>query len=160
MISWLIVVVVVVVMGCVVDELMHWVFIIMDWWCELSCWKFWWNFVGLMNCVEKMFWFHVLYGFDCLFMCINVWINFGNEFGVKRIKFGVLGLKIVDSRKGKHQKQGYCSGAYPLWRQLLCRTRCRSSDNWRARQDVKKQQTPFLLFGYLGTNPCFLKCLF
>jgi len=33
MISWLIVVVV--VMGCVVDELMHWVFIIMDGWCEI-----------------------------------------------------------------------------------------------------------------------------
>jgi len=32
MISWLIVVVVV---GCVVDELMPWVFIIMDWWCEI-----------------------------------------------------------------------------------------------------------------------------
>jgi len=65
----------------------------------------------LMNCVEKMFLFHVLYGFDCLFRCINVWINFGNEFGVKRIKFRVFRLKIVDSRKGKHQKQGYCSGA-------------------------------------------------
>jgi len=46
MISWLNVVVV--VMGCVVDELMHWVFTIVDWWCELSCcWKFWWNFVEL-----------------------------------------------------------------------------------------------------------------
>jgi len=36
-------------MGCVVDELMSWVFIIMDWWCELGCcWEFWWNFVGLL----------------------------------------------------------------------------------------------------------------
>jgi len=39
--SWLIVVVVVVVvvvvMRCVVDELMPWVFIIMELWCELSC---------------------------------------------------------------------------------------------------------------------------
>jgi len=40
--SWLNVVVV--VMECVVDELMHWVFIIVDWWCELGCcWKFYEN---------------------------------------------------------------------------------------------------------------------
>jgi len=49
---------VVVVIGCVVDELMSWVFIIMDWWCELDCcWEFWWNFVGLLNYVEMRFWF-------------------------------------------------------------------------------------------------------
>jgi len=54
MISWLNVVVV--VMECVFDELMHWVFIIVNWWCELGCcWKFWWNFVGLLNYVEMMF---------------------------------------------------------------------------------------------------------
>jgi len=48
MISWLNVVVVVVV-GCVVDELMNWMFIIVNWWCELGgCWMFWWNFVGLL----------------------------------------------------------------------------------------------------------------
>jgi hypothetical protein len=37
--SWLIVVVVVVVvvMRCVVDELIPWIFIIMELWCELSC---------------------------------------------------------------------------------------------------------------------------
>jgi len=53
-ISWLIVVDV--VMGCVVDELMPRVFIIMDWWCELGCsWEFWWSFVGLLNYVEMMF---------------------------------------------------------------------------------------------------------
>jgi len=40
MISWLNVDVV--VMGCVVDELMHWVFIFMDWWWKLDCcWRFW-----------------------------------------------------------------------------------------------------------------------
>jgi len=40
--SWLDVVVV--VMECVVDELMHWVFIVMDWWCKiLSCWNFYEN---------------------------------------------------------------------------------------------------------------------
>jgi len=27
-------------MECVVDELMHWVFIIVDLWWNLSCWKF------------------------------------------------------------------------------------------------------------------------
>jgi len=44
MISWLNVVVV--GMKCVVDELMHWVFIIMDLWWNLSCWKFYEKWVG------------------------------------------------------------------------------------------------------------------
>jgi len=38
--------------------------------------------------------------------CIRVRV----EFGVKGIKIGVLGLKIVDTREGKHQEQGCCSG--------------------------------------------------
>jgi len=91
-----------------------------------------------MNYVEKMFWFHVLYGFDCIFMCINVLINFGNEFGVKRIKFGVLGLKIVDSREGRHKNRV----------DVLCNSR--HGDKWRVWRDSQKQQTPFLLFQALG----------
>jgi len=47
LISWLIVVV---VMECVVDELMPWVFIIMDWWCELGCC---WGCVWLWEESEK-----------------------------------------------------------------------------------------------------------
>jgi len=43
MVSWLIVVV---VLGCVVDELMHWVFMLVDWWFELLLlFKVWWNLV-------------------------------------------------------------------------------------------------------------------
>jgi len=34
-------------MECVVDELMHWVFIIVDLWWKLSCcWKFYEKWVG------------------------------------------------------------------------------------------------------------------
>jgi len=47
MISWFNVVVVVVVMECVVDELMYWVFIIVGLWWNLSCcWKFYEKWVG------------------------------------------------------------------------------------------------------------------
>jgi len=95
MISWLIIVVD--VMGYVVDELMHWVFIFMDWWWELDCcWRFWWNFVGLLNYVELMFWFCVTLG---AFWCINTCKQLlGRVWIIGRSKFGVLsekGLKPV-----------------------------------------------------------------
>jgi len=98
MISWLNFVVV--VMECVVDELMHWVFIIVDWWCELGCcWKFWWNFVELLNYVEMMFWFKVLCNFECLLMYIYLQTTFRNEFGCWEIKIRVLGWKMVWTRE-------------------------------------------------------------
>jgi len=53
--SWLIVVVA--VMRCVVDELIPWVLIIIELWCELSCWgEFWWNIVKIV----ELYWNDVL----------------------------------------------------------------------------------------------------
>jgi len=40
----------------------------------------------LVICVGMMFLIQVSYGFECLFMSINVWINFGNQFGHWGIK--------------------------------------------------------------------------
>jgi len=73
MVSWLIVVVVVVVvvvLGCIVVELMHSVFMLVDWWCELLLLllKVWWNLVELLNYDEMMLWFQVLGIFRCLLM--------------------------------------------------------------------------------------------
>lgn len=68
-------------------------------------WKISWKMNELMICDRMMFWFQAFYGFDCLFMFINVWINFGDKFGVKGIKIEVLGLKRVDSHKGKYKNR-------------------------------------------------------
>jgi len=68
MISWLNVVVV--VMGCVVDELMHWVFLFIDWWWKLLLMKVWWNLDELLNYDEMMFCFQVLCDFECLIVFI------------------------------------------------------------------------------------------
>jgi len=94
--SWLFVVDV--VMWCVVDELMPWVFIIMVWWCELGCcWEFWWNFVLLLIYVEMMFWFQVLCNFECLFMYIYLYTTFGTSLDIWEIKIWVFGRKMVQT---------------------------------------------------------------
>jgi len=92
--SWLFVVDV--VMGCVVDELMPCVFIIMDWWCELGCcWEFWWNLVGLLKrCFDFKFCVTLsafLYTYTCKQLLEWVW-----TFG--RSKFGFLVEKRVGTR--------------------------------------------------------------
>ena len=40
-----------------------------------------WKMGEFMIYVGIMFLIQVSYGFECLFMSINVWINFGNQFG-------------------------------------------------------------------------------
>jgi len=47
-----------------------------------------------VSCVGMMFLIQVSYGFECLFMSINVWINFGNQFGHWGVKIGVFGVKM------------------------------------------------------------------
>jgi len=95
--SWLNVVVVVVVMGCVVDELMHWVFIFLDWWWKFDCcWRFWWN---LLDCWIMMKWCFdfkfcvtlsaLLCSYTCKQLLGRVWV-----FG--RSKFGILGEKGLE----------------------------------------------------------------
>jgi len=41
----------------------------------------------------------VLYGFESLFMFINVWTNFGDKFKLKGFKIGILGWKWSFSRE-------------------------------------------------------------
>jgi len=66
----------------------------------------------MVICDGILFLIQALYGFKCLFMFINVWTNFGNEFGCWGIKNGVLEwklrffpraefLKIVTARHGE-----------------------------------------------------------
>jgi len=92
----------------------------------------------LMICDRMMFWFQVLYGFDCLFYvykCIGkLW---GQIWGQGDQNWG-FGVEIVDSRKGRHKNRVV----------VLCNSR--HGDKWRARRDSQKQQTPFLLFRALG----------
>jgi len=84
---------VVVVMRCCCWWLKPWVIIVIELWCEIyGFWKFykngsngdlWWNDVLVQ----------VLYGFECLFMSINVYTNIGNKFGHWRFKIGILERK-------------------------------------------------------------------
>jgi len=45
--------------------------------------------------VRMMFLIQVPYGFECLFMSINIWINFENQFGHWGVKIGgFFGVKV------------------------------------------------------------------
>ena len=61
----------------------------------------------------------------------------GTNLGSRGSKLGFW-VKTVDSRKGKHQEQGYCSGA------------SRHGDIWCARRDFQQQHTLYLLFRAFG----------
>ena len=52
-------------------------------------------------------------------MFINVWINFRDKFGVKGIKIGVLGLKMVDFRK-ENTRTEFLFCAFPATVTLAC----------------------------------------
>jgi len=61
-------------------------------------WEFWWNFVGLLNYVELMFWFQVLCNFECLLMYICLQTTFGTSLDIWEIKIWVFGWKRVGTR--------------------------------------------------------------
>jgi len=48
--------------------------------------KWWFLFKGVLT--------QILYGFEPLLMSENVWVNFGNKFGLGGFKIGVLGWKM------------------------------------------------------------------
>ena len=52
-----------------------------------------WKMDEFVICVGMMVLIQFSYGFECLFMPINVWTNFGNQFGHWGIKIGILGQK-------------------------------------------------------------------
>jgi len=83
-------------MRCVVDELMHWVFIFMDWWWKIGMLlKVWWN---LLNCWIMMKWcfdfkFSVtLSALLCSYTCKQ---HLGRVWTFERSKFGDFGWKRV-----------------------------------------------------------------
>jgi len=121
MISWLNVVVV--VMECVVDGLMHWVFIIVDWWCELLLLlKVWWN---LLDCWIMMKWCFAfkfcvtLNALLCSYVCKQL---LGRVWVFGRSKFGILGEKwlepvtflteLMNCRLS--ERQASCKRAHPV----------------------------------------------
>ena len=81
-------------LGCFVDELMHWVFIIVNWWWKLLLLlKVWWSW---LNCWILMKWCFNFKFFVSLsaFLCIRPVNIFWDEFGAfERSKFGILGEK-------------------------------------------------------------------
>ena len=94
MISWLNVVV---VMGCVLDELMHWVFIFMDWWWKIGMLLK--VLVKLVNCWIMMKWCFdfkfcvTLSALLCSYTCKQ---HLGRVWTFERSKFGILGEKGLE----------------------------------------------------------------
>ena len=97
MISWLNDVVV--VAECVVDELMHWVFIFMDWWWKIEMLlKVLVKLVGLLNYDEMLFCFKfcvTLSALLCSYTCKKL---LGTSLGIWKIKIWDFGWKGVGTR--------------------------------------------------------------
>jgi len=92
--SWLLGVVV--VMRCWCCEFMLWVFMIMKIVMKFKLFlRVLWKKGEFVICVEMMFLIQVSYGFECLFMSINVWINFGTNLGMENQKLGFWGKNGV-----------------------------------------------------------------
>jgi len=87
--------VVIVVIRCCCCEFMLWVFMVMKIVMKIELFLRVLRKMGeFVTCVEMMFLIQVSYGFECLFMSINVWINFGNQFGHWGIKNWDFGAKM------------------------------------------------------------------
>ena len=86
---------VVIVMSCCCCEIMLWVFMVMKIVMKFELYsRVLWKMGEIVICIEMMFLIQVSYGFECLFMSINVWINFGNQFGHWGIKNWDFGAKM------------------------------------------------------------------
>jgi len=85
---------------CCCCEFMLWVFIVMKIVVKFELFlRVLWKMAEFVFCVEMMFLIQDSYGFECLFTSINVWTNFGNQFGHWGSKFGILGQKWGFSRE-------------------------------------------------------------
>jgi len=126
--------------------------------------ELWWNDVLVQ----------VLYGFECLFMSINVWTNIGNKFGYWGFKIGILEWKwsfiwelTVIARHGEQ-----IGGHGEWWNvQLAMASDEMSSSPWRVMKCPARHGEWFgghgellssatHIFVVFGADPSFLKCFF
>jgi len=79
---------------------MLWVFMIVGFVVKFELYlRVLWKMSEFVICVGMIFLIQVSYGFECPFMSINVWINFGNQFGHGESKLGFLEWKWSFSRE-------------------------------------------------------------
>jgi len=173
MISWLYVVVVV-VLGCVVDELMHWVFIIVNCWWELFLLlKVWWSWLNCWIMIKWCFNFKFCVSLSA-FLCIRPVNIFWDEFG--HLKDQNLGFwvkrgwnpKLFNMTDERSFERALSEQASRFWIQVTWASPKRASSEraqklleaGRLSEQHLVQHFSVFHFVHLGTNPSFLKWFF